>query len=151
MEKHLSEGIAAPDFSLSDQNGNNVQLSAFRGKKHVILYFYPKDDTPGCTKEACTFQEDLSKFTSMEVEILGISTDDASSHQAFARKYQLSFPLLADPDKKVTQAYHALNEKGYANRITYLIDKGGILRRIFPNVKVDGHSEELQRVLRTLA
>jgi peroxiredoxin Q/BCP len=150
LEKHLAEGTTAPDFSLRDQNDQEVKLSDFRGKKNVILYFYPKDDTPGCTKEACNFRDDLSKFRSLDVEVFGVSADDTASHKAFGQKYQLNFPLLADPGKQVITSYGALGEKGYAKRMTYLIDKQGIVRRIFPNVKVEGHSEELQRSLKVL-
>ena len=149
-EKHLAEGMPAPDFSLSDQDGRKLKLSDFREKKNVVLYFYPKDDTPGCTKEACSFRDDLSKFASADTAILGVSTDDPASHKAFAQKFNLNFPLLADTEKEVTRVYNALGEKGYANRITYLIDKGGMIRRIFPKVKVEEHSEELQRVLKAI-
>lgn len=152
MEKHLSEGVPAPDFSLPAQDGKTVRLSDYKGKKNVILYFYPKDDTPGCTKEACAFRDDRDKFKDLDVEILGVSTDPVPSHQAFAQKYRLDFPLLADEKKEVTRLYGALNpEKGYARRMTYLIGKDGTIRRIMPNVTVDGHSEELLRAVKALA
>lgn len=147
----VKEGAPAPDFTLPDQDGKPVTLSSFRGQ-WVVLYFYPKDDTPGCTKEACNFRDDISKFRAADVEILGVSTDPVASHQVFAQKYQLNFPLLADDKKEVAQLYGALNpEKGYAKRMTYLIDKAGIIRRIIPAVQVDGHSEELQRAVKALA
>ncbi|MBI3805777.1 MAG: peroxiredoxin [Nitrospirae bacterium] len=152
MERHLAEGVPAPDFNLPTQEGKSIRLSDYKGKKNVILYFYPKDDTPGCTKEACNFRDDISKFRAADVEILGVSTDPVASHQVFAQKYQLNFPLLADDKKEVAQLYGALNpEKGYAKRMTYLIDKAGIIRRIIPAVQVDGHSEELQRAVKALA
>lgn len=146
----LAEGVAAPDFALPSHQGGTVRLSDFKGKKGVILYFYPKDDTPGCTKEACSFRDDLEKFRAADVEILGVSTDSVASHEAFAGKYRLNFPLLADEKKEVAGRYGALSEKGYASRMTYLIDREGIIRRIIPNVKVDGHSEELQRALQAI-
>lgn len=149
-EKHLAEGVPAPDFTLSSHEGKTVRLSDYKGKKNVILYFYPKDDTPGCTKEACTFRDDMELFKSADTEILGVSVDSVNSHQAFVKKFQLNFPLLADDKKEVAKLYGALNEKGMANRMTYLIDKSGVVRRIIPNVKVDGHSEELQRALKAL-
>lgn len=152
MEKHLAEGVPAPDFSLPAHDGRTIRLSDYKGKNHVILYFYPKDDTPGCTKEACAFRDDYNKFKPFGVEILGVSTDPIASHQAFARKYDLNFPLLADEKKEVARLYGALNpEKGYARRMTYLIAKDGIIRRIMPNVTVDGHSEELFTAVKALA
>lgn len=150
MNKELKEGEAAPIFTLSSNEGREISLADYKGKKNVILYFYPKDDTPGCTKEACMFRDELEKFKKADTEILGVSTDDVKSHQRFVRKYQLTFPLLADVKKEVAQRYGALNDRGSANRMTYLIDKNGIIRKIVPKVKVDGHSAELQEALKGL-
>ncbi len=147
MTKVLKEGEAAPQFTLSSNEGTAVSLADYKGKKNVILYFYPKDDTPGCTKEACTFRDDIKKFEKAETVILGVSTDNVKSHQRFVNKYQLNFPLLADEKTEVANLYGALNERGSCSRMTYLIDKNGIIKKIIPKVKVDGHSRELQEAL----
>ncbi len=143
----LKVGDQAPGFTLQDQSGTSVSLSSFKGKEFVILYFYPKDETPGCTKEACTFRDDLSWYKRHGVEVLGVSVDDPESHRKFSSHYSLNFRILSDADKKVTQKYGVLGLFGMANRSTFVIDKEGIIRAIFPNVKVDGHSAELQKVL----
>jgi peroxiredoxin Q/BCP len=148
MPKELHEGELAPLFTLSSQEGKTISLSDYKGKKNVILYFYPKDDTPGCTREACTFRDDLAIFQKANTEILGVSTDTVSSHQKFVKKYQLSFPLLADDQKVVAEQYGALNERGSASRMTFLIDKEGVIRKVVAKVKVDGHSQELQEILK---
>jgi peroxiredoxin Q/BCP len=143
----LKVGDRAPGFTLQDQSGKVARLSDFKGKEFVILYFYPKDETPGCTKEACTFRDDLSWYKDHGVEVLGVSVDNQASHQIFASHYSLNFRILSDADKKVTQQYGVLGLFGMANRTTFVIDKEGIIRAIFPSVKVDGHSAELQKVL----
>jgi peroxiredoxin Q/BCP len=143
----LKVGDRAPSFILQDQSGTSVSLPSFKGKKFVIVYFYPKDETPGCTKEACTFRDDLSWYKDHGVEVLGVSVDNQASHQKFASHYSLKFRILSDADKKVTQQYGVLGMFGVANRTTFVIDKEGIIRAIFPNVKVDGHSAELQKAL----
>ena len=106
----IEEGKRAPAFTLKDQNGEKVALKDFAGR-HVVVYFYPKDDTPGCTKEACGFRDDIKKFKKLDVEILGISPDDEESHQKFIKKYKLPFTLLCDPNKKVMEKYGAWGEK----------------------------------------
>jgi peroxiredoxin Q/BCP len=143
----LKVGDPAPGFTLSDQSGKAARLSDLKGKEFVILYFYPKDETPGCTKEACTFRNDLNWYRDHGVEILGVSVDDQASHRKFATNYSLNFPILSDADKKVTKQYGVLGPFGVANRTTFVIDKEGIIRAIFPSVKVDGHSAELQKAL----
>jgi peroxiredoxin Q/BCP len=138
-------GEIAPDFELADQNGDPVRLSGFLGK-FVVLYFYPKDDTPGCTKEACGFRDDYAKFTDKGVVILGVSPGDPKSHKKFVDKYELPFVLLADTEKTVCQAYDVWKEKNMygrksmgVERTTFLIGPDGKIARIFPKVKVDGH------------
>jgi len=148
MSKTLQEGDIAPAFTLSSQEGTEISLADYKGKKNVILYFYPKDDTPGCTTEACTFRDDLSAFQKADTEILGVSTDTVKSHQKFVNKYQLNFPLLADDKKEVIKLYGVESLFGSASRMTYLIDKNGIIQKIFPKVKVAVHSAELQETLK---
>ncbi|MBI1325313.1 thioredoxin-dependent thiol peroxidase [bacterium] len=138
-------GDAAPDFALADQNGATVRLSDFHGK-HVVLYFYPKDDTPGCTKEACGFRDDFAQFTKKGVVILGVSPDDPKSHKKFVDKYELPFVLLADTEKTVCQAYDVWKEKNMygrksmgVERTTFVIGPDGNIVKVFPKVKVDGH------------
>ena len=138
-------GDKAPDFSAPDQNGKNVSLSDFSGKT-LVLYFYPKDDTPGCTKEACGFRDDLAAFTDKNTVIIGVSPDDSKSHKKFVDKYSLPFTLLADPDKKICEAYDVWKEKSMYGRksmgvvrSTFVIGPDGKITKAFSNVKVDGH------------
>ncbi len=142
-------GEKAPEFTLSDPEGNPVSLARFRGKK-VVLYFYPKDDTPGCTKEACSFRDDLSQFDRLETVVLGVSLDDERSHRGFIKKYGLGFTLLSDKDGEVSRLYGVLGGWGpvkFANRTTFVIDPEGIIRGVFPRVRVDGHSREILLLL----
>jgi len=148
MSKALQEGEIAPDFKLSSQEGVEVALSDYKGKKNVVLYFYPKDDTPGCTKEACAFRDDIAAFKKADTEILGVSTDSVKSHQKFVSKYQLNFPLLADDKKEVVKLYGVGSLFGTASRMTFLIDKTGVIKKIFPKVTVATHSGELQEALK---
>jgi peroxiredoxin Q/BCP len=142
----VEEGKPAPDFSLADQQGRNVTLSKLKGSP-VVLYFYPKDDTPGCTKEACEFRDGYADYQKAGAVILGVSPDDSDSHAKFAKKFALPFPLLADHEKKVAEAYGVWKEKSMygkkymgVERTTFVIDKKGIVVKIFSKVKVDGHS-----------
>ena len=146
----LNEGDRAPDFRLQKQDGETVRLSDFRGHQNVVLYFYPKDDTPGCTKEACSFRNNISRFRELGTEILGVSVDDVKSHKEFLKKYNLNFTLLADPDKQVTSLYGVKAWHGLAKRVTFVIDRQGAIRKIFPDVDVSRHSGEVLQVLQML-
>jgi peroxiredoxin Q/BCP len=147
----LKEGDAAPDFETRDAEGNPVRLSDLRGRK-VVLYFYPKDDTPGCTKEACGFRDSFAEFRRRGIEVLGVSTDDEKSHRKFAEKYSLPFTLLADTDHRVADLYGVYGEKQFMGRKhmgvarkTFLIDEEGRLRKVFDKVGVDEHAGEVLR------
>ena len=145
----LAAGDKAPDFRTIDQDGETVSLKDFRGKK-VVLYFYPKDDTPGCTKEACSFRDGFAAFRRRKIEVLGVSVDDEKSHRKFAEKYSLPFRLLADPDKKIVKDYGVWGEKSMYGRkymgtlrVTYVIDEKGKIAAVWPKVKPEGHAEEI--------
>lgn len=146
MSTPIAEGKTAPEFSVQDEAGNPVSLSDFKGKKNVVLYFYPKDDTPGCTIEACNFRDSYARFQNADTQILGVSFDDAESHQAFKKKFELPFPLLIDADRKIAQAYGVKGEK-FPNRDTIVIDKEGIITRIIRDVNPAKHDEEVFGVL----
>ncbi|OFW78688.1 MAG: alkyl hydroperoxide reductase [Alicyclobacillus sp. RIFOXYA1_FULL_53_8] len=143
----LSVGQIAPDFTLPSQDGELVHLAEHRGQV-VVLFFYPKDDTPGCTKEACSFRDLAPEFARAGTAVYGISRDSIQSHQKFVRKYELTMPLLADVDSVVCEAYDVLKEKNNygkvsvgVERTTYIIDALGHVARVFPKVKVDGHAQ----------
>ncbi len=144
----INVGETAPQFELSDQDNQIVRLADYRGKQPVVLYFYPKDDTPGCTLEAISFRDRMADFKAAGVEILGISPDNVNSHRAFASKCELPFRILADPDHRVCELYGVWQEKnnygkkymGVA-RTTYILDRDGVVRRVYPKVKVDGHAD----------
>jgi len=146
-------GDKAPEFSLKAAGGRTVTLSEFRGKR-VILYFYPKDDTPGCTKEACGFQAALPRLGREGAVVLGVSRDSPASHERFAGKFRLTFPLLSDPDAAVCKTYGVYKQKSLYGRMflgieraTFLIDEEGRIARIFPKVKVDGHVDAVLQAL----
>ncbi len=154
----LKAGDKAPDFTLDAEGFSRspVRLSDFRGKK-VVLYFYPKDDTPGCTREACDFRDRIGDLSGQGVVVLGVSKDSLESHAKFRKKYDLTFPLLADTSGEVSEAYGVIKEKNLygrksvgIERTTFLIDGEGVIRKVYPKVKVDGHvgkiEEDLSRI-----
>jgi len=152
-KKELTEGDAAPDFTLPSTSGDKVKLSTLKGK-NVVLYFYPADDTSGCTKEACSFRDNLPKFNDLNATILGISKDSIDSHNSFIRKYGLNFTLLSDEELKVHGLYDTWKEKNMygkkymgTERSTFVIDKNGKIKKIFRRVKVDGHEKEVLEAL----
>ena len=145
----LKEGDKAPDFTTKDQSGNTVKLSDHKGKK-VVLYFYPKDDTPGCTKEACSFRDADNVYNAKGIKVFGVSTDSEKSHQKFISKYQLPFDLLADTDKEIVEAYGVWGEKSMYGkkymgtiRKTFLIGEDGKIAKIFDKVNVSEHADEV--------
>lgn len=142
-------GTEAPDFRLQDQNGKWHKLSDYRGK-WVALYFYPKDQTPGCTTQACEFRDNIFAFREANAQILGISVDDVESHQKFAEKHSLPFPILADPKKQVVRTYDVLSFTGFAKRETYLIDPRGVIVKRMDVDDPKGHSEAVLKDIQQL-
>jgi peroxiredoxin Q/BCP len=149
----LKEGDMAPDFSVATNGGGRVSLADFKGR-NIILYFYPKDDTPGCTREACAFRDRFSEFKKRGTVVLGVSTDPVESHDKFAEKFKLPFTLLADEDKKIVTAYGVWGEKSFmgrkylgTHRVTFLIGPDGRIRKIWPQVKPDEHMAEVLTAL----
>lgn len=146
----LDVGMPAPDFRLPDGNGEQRTLGDFAGK-WLVLYFYPKDDTPGCTTEACSFRDELTLIHKLDAQVVGISTDDTESHRAFAKKYSLPFPLLADTEGEVAGRYgvrRGLLGFLYASRQTFLIDPEGVIRHVWRDVKPAEHTQEVIAMLR---
>ena len=149
MANQLKEGDKAPDFAVNDGEGKTVRLKDLKGKKFV-LYFYPKDDTPGCTKEACSFRDSWSKFKRRGIEVFGVSLDSEKSHQKFTEKFSLPFRLLADTDRKLSESFGTYGKKkfmgreymGY-HRMTFLTDEKGKIKKIFEKVKPEDHAEEV--------
>jgi peroxiredoxin Q/BCP len=150
----MKVGQKAPDFSVLDDSGKRIKLSDYKGKK-VVLYFYPKDDTPGCTREACSFRDGLNAVSKLGAVVLGVSADSVESHKKFKEKYQLNFPLLADTDRTIVEDYETWKEKmNYGKtymgieRTTYIIDETGKISHIFPKVKVDQHYDVVVAALK---
>lgn len=153
----IEEGRPAPDFELVSDSGDTVRLSDFRGKR-VVLYFYPKDDTPGCTTEACEFRDAYDVYRARGIEVLGVSPDDVASHEQFKRKYELPFPLLADPDRTVAEKYGVWGERSFAGktsfgikRSTFVIDEKGIVVRAMLGIKPAGHAASVLEAMATPA
>ena len=152
--QELVEGQPAPDFSLKANDGKSYSLSQYRGIIEVVLYFSAKDDTPGCTKEACSFRDEMATFKKKDVVVLGVSLDDLDSHTKFQEKYNLNFPLLSDTDHVISDTYGVYKEKNNygkkfwgIERSTFIIDKSGKLKKIFRRVHVDGHNDEVLKNL----
>ena len=151
----ITEGVAAPDFTMRTGDGKTANLSDLRGKKDVVVYFYPKDFTPGCTMEATEFSRDYGKFKDAGIEIVGVSPDSDESHKKFREKMGIPYPLVADTEKDVSKRYGVYGLKSFmgreymgVNRSTFLIDKSGKIVRIFNKVKPAGHSKEVLQILR---
>ena len=150
----LEAGTKAPDFALLDKDGNKVALSDFLGKK-VVVYFYPKDNTPGCTKQACAFGANYGEFVRLDVVVIGISKDSVASHQKFAGKYELPFILLSDPERQAIESYGVWQEKKMYGKVsmgvvrsTFIIDEKGIIEKVMPKVKPDTNAEEILAYLK---
>lgn len=152
----LQVGVKAPDFTLPTDGGENVRLSSLAGQK-VVLFFYPKDNTPGCTKEACSFRDNISAFGDLNTAIIGISKDSVTKHDNFKAKHELNFPLASDADSDVCEQYGVFVEKNMygkkymgIERSTFLIDESGIIRQIWRKVKVDGHIQAVEQAVSNL-
>jgi len=151
LEIKVKVGDPAPDFEGPTSNGSRLGLKDFKGKQNVVLYFYPKDDTPGCTREACSFRDNIKPIRDLGAEIIGVSLDSVQSHDKFARKYELPFPLISDKEKNIANAYGVLRDIGLsANRVTFIIDKDGKVTKIFPKVDVGKHTDEVVAALKEL-
>lgn len=153
---NLQPGDKAPNFSLATGDGTTVKLSDYKGRK-LVLYFYPKDDTPGCTKEACGFRDDLPKFGKLNAAVIGVSKDNPKSHAKFRDKYDLNFPLASDEDGTVCEAYGTWGEKSMygrkymgIDRATFLIDENGKIAQVWRKVSVTGHVEEVMKAIKDL-
>jgi peroxiredoxin Q/BCP len=153
IQLKLKEGDKAPEFSVSTSRGGKISLADYKGQ-NVILYFYPKDDTPGCTKEACAFRDNFSEFKKRGAIVLGVSPDSVKSHDKFVEKFKLPFALLADEDKKIVEAYGVWGEKSFMGRkypgvyrVTFLMGPDGRIKKIWPEVKPDEHAAEVLAAL----
>jgi thioredoxin-dependent peroxiredoxin len=149
----VSVGSKVPDFTLPSQWGEMVNLRDFLGSKPVVLFFYPKDDTPGCTKQACAFRDDYEKFGKLDAEVIGISSDSVESHKRFASKHDLPFTLLSDEKGKVRRLYGVPSTFGlFPGRVTYMIDEEGVVRHVFsPQLSVERHVEEALKALESIS
>jgi peroxiredoxin Q/BCP len=145
-------GAPAPAFEALDQHGATVRLSDFKGRSAVVLYFYPKDDTPGCTAQACSLRDGFSDLKAAGATILGVSADDAKSHRAFAEKFHLPFSILADPDRRIIDAYGVrLPVIGIARRVTFLIDREGVLRQVIRDTRTQDHDRQVLGALKAMS
>jgi peroxiredoxin Q/BCP len=151
------EGKKAPAFSLLDSAGNSVRLADLIGPKYLVLYFYPKDMTPGCTTEACSFRDNSDTLRAAGARVVGVSADSPESHKKFTARYDLNFPLLSDADNKVGRAYGVYKKKSLygrefmgIERTTFIVDRAGVIRKVFPKVKVAGHTEQVVAALKEI-
>jgi thioredoxin-dependent peroxiredoxin len=155
--KHEMEGRKAPDFALPDADGSVVSLNDLLGRGNLVLYFYPKDMTPGCTTEACAFRDTLGRIKALGTQVVGVSADPPESHRKFAEKHRLDFPLLSDPANRVTRLYDVYKKKSLygrefmgIERTTFIIDHQGVIRKVFPKVKVDRHVDAVMEALKAI-
>ena len=151
-QSKVEVGSTAPDFRLLSQSGQMVSLKDFIGEKPVVLFFYPKDDTPGCTKQACAFRDDYEGFEKLDAEVIGISSDSVESHRRFAAKHDLPYTLLSDEERKLRKLYGVSNTLGlFPGRVTYVIDKKGIVRHVFSSqLGAEKHVEQALKSLRSI-
>lgn len=149
-DNEIAEGKPAPDFELPSDDGRTIKLSDYRGKQPVVLYFYPKDETPGCTKQACAFRDSFAAFREAGIEVLGVSVDTVESHKEFKQKQKLNFTLLADDKQEVSKRYGVLGTLGYASRVTFVIDKAGVVRKIYRDVDPAVNAAETLAFAKTL-
>lgn len=146
----LKVGDRAPNIEAKTYGGQKIRLSDFLGKKIVVLYFYPKDNTPGCTKEACSMKDKMEDFKKLGIEVLGVSVDSVRSHENFRDRFNLNFPLLSDTDRKIVRAYGVGSESGTAKRVTFLIDRSGVIRYIWHKVDTSHHADEVLEKVKEL-
>jgi peroxiredoxin Q/BCP len=146
MAAELKAGDKAPSFTLKSQDGRTYSLQDYKGR-WVVLYFYPKDDTPGCTKEACSFRDNYEAYKKMGIQVFGVSVDNEKSHDAFAKKFHLPFPLLADTEKKISKAYGAFSSNKYPDRYTFLIKPDQTIGHVFKKVNVEAHASEVMEAI----
>jgi len=152
MEIKVKAGDSAPEFEAVTSEGTKLGLKDLVGKKNIVLYFYPKDDTPGCTKEACSFRDNIQAVRKMGAEVVGVSVDGVESHKKFTSKYNLPFPLISDKEKRIATAYGVLKDTGTsASRVTFIIDKSGKVAKVFPTVDVTKHTQEVIEALRAIS
>lgn len=146
----LSIGDKAPHFEAQSYEGKTISLSDYAGKSIVILYFYPRDNTPGCTKEACSMRDGMDELSGLGIQVLGVSTDSVKSHEKFRDKFKLNFPLLSDKSKEIVKAYDVQSAFGSASRKSFLIDKNGVIRHIWNKVKTSDHANEVMDKVKEL-
>ena len=149
MHMEVKEGDKFPDFRLKADDGKEISLSDLKGKKSIV-YFYPKDNTPGCTKEACSFRDNINSFKSLGIPVFGIRVDNIESHKKFKSKYSIPFTLLSDSDKKIVTELGIKSISGVASRVTFILDENGKILKIYPKVSPDKHAEEILEFLRNM-